>query len=244
MCFIDQVQKAAGAPSVQGAGWALDCPHLLGTSRVMPREKLLLSTVRDGGYDLVTPAMNETPDFPQVALYGQKDHRNIAKTLDWLASVLLQMHRRHLLKRSTPNLRIPDVGRRFFRMRDERGLANGFVRRWIVPSGPARKATLWTQASSTVVTPLCRHSQRSHRASWRLGFAWRREGCACLLWSIPTPRELERRHEYIAASDPHLILRARTPPPPILNPMIYLPATAGTVCATYTLGMLFPFFAL
>jgi hypothetical protein len=51
---------------------------------------------------------------------------------------------------------IPDVGRRFFRMRDERGLAR-ICQRWIVPT--------WIQEEGDSVdsgviyrgTPLCRH---------------------------------------------------------------------------------------
>lgn len=205
------------------AKWALDCllhlPDRLGT--VMREVVLKYGWRLAGGYDLIVPCLIESPYFflnsilqgvkegPDAAAQGEARARELA---DELKSKLPEDKHEEFEE-------ILDVGRRFFRLRDERGLCTdlsgvGLCRRGILEGGRrlAEQGIIYEAEHLCVAT-------KSEAVALLRGdlnlLSSDGTGSSVSTLEIPTPRELERRYRYIKTADPSLIPRALgTPPPP------------------------------
>lgn len=131
---------------------------------------------------------------------------------------------------------ILEVGQRFFRMRDERGLCSdlsgvGLCRRGIMEGGRrlADQGVIYQPEHLTVAT---KHEAISLlRGDFSLLGGKDMKGGTS---DVPTPRELERRYQYIATADPNLIPRALGTPPPPPDPMQLPPGIRRTMGAVNT----------
>ena len=120
------------------AQWALDCLlHLPGRIGDVMREVVLKYGWRlAGGYDLIVPCLIESPHFflktllqgveegPDASAEAEARARKLAD--EWKSSLPEDKHEEFE--------EILNVGRRFFRLRDERGLCTDLVWCWIVPA--------------------------------------------------------------------------------------------------------------
>jgi hypothetical protein len=233
--LLTKSDKAMELLQSKDAAWALDClfhlPDELGDA--MRKVKIKYGWRLAGGYDLVTPAMIETPDFFLKTLYmGTQEDPNTAKAGLARVRKLADEWKSTLPEEKYAEFEeILDVGRRFFRMRDERGLATdlsgvGLCRRGILEGG----RRLVDQGVIYRAEHLCVATKNEAIALLRgdLG-SLAEKGVPVGLVEIPTPRELERRYEYIATADPNLIPRALGTPPPPPNPMDLPPNIRRTV---------------
>jgi phosphohistidine swiveling domain-containing protein len=203
------------------AAWALDCllhmPNELG--EVMRDVRLKYGWRLAGGYDLVVPALIETPDFYLKTIYlgsqedpllAEKSEEKVRKLADEWKAAIPEDKREEFEE-------ILDVGQRFFRMRDERGLATdltgiGLCRRGILEAG----RRLADQGVILKAHHLCCASKDEALSLLRGDFGHLTGGSKRMgPVEIPTPRELERRFKYIETADPNLIPRALGTPPPI-----------------------------
>ena len=162
--------------------------------------------------DLVVPAAIETPDFflssirtgleedPDIAEKQEKKVRELAD--EWKSSVPEDKHAEFE--------EVFELGQRFFRMRDERGLATdlsgiGLCRRGIMEAGRrlAEQGVVMKPEHLTVAT------KEEALSILRGDFSLLAGGKKTVgTVEIPTPKELERRYEYIMSADPNLIPRA------------------------------------
>jgi len=204
------------------AKWALDCllhlPNRLG--QVLREVVLKYGWRLAGGYDLIVPCMIESPHFflktilqgveegPDVTVEAEARVRKLAD--EWKSALPEDKHEEFE--------EILDVGRRFFRLRDERGLCTdltgvGLCRRGILEGG----RRLAEQGIIYETDHLCVATKSEAIALLRgdLNLLSDGDGVTTSTLEIPTPRELERRYRYIKTADPSLIPRALgTPPPP------------------------------
>jgi hypothetical protein len=233
--LLAKSDKAMELLQSKDAAWALDClfhmPNELGDA--MRKVKIKYGWRLAGGYDLVSPAIIETPDFFLKTLYmGTQEDPNLAKEGEARVRKLADEWKATLPEEKHAEFEeILDVGRRFFRMRDERGLATdlsgvGLCRRGIleggrrlVDQGVIYRAEHLCVATKTEAIALLRGDLGSLADA----------GAQVGLVEIPTPRELERRYEYIASADPNLIPRALGTPPPPPDPMGLPPNIRRTV---------------
>jgi rifampicin phosphotransferase len=205
----------------KAASWALDCllhmPNELGET--MREVALTYGHTLAGGYDIVVPTLIESPHFfLKTLLQGVLEDEDKADIAEEQINTRIQEWRNTLpVEKHAEFDEILDLGRKFFRMRDERGLATdlsgvGLCRRGILEGG--RRL-----ADQGII------SEAEH-----LTVATKREAIALLTGNlgmlrgeadpqgpvdIPTAQVLQRRFTYIKTADPSRIPRALgTPPPP------------------------------
>jgi phosphohistidine swiveling domain-containing protein len=216
--------------------WALDCllhmPDELGD--VMREVRLKYGWRLAGGYDLAVPALIETPDFYLKTLYmgtqedpkmAEKTDEKVRKIADeWKAAVPEDKHEEFE--------EILAVGQKFFRIRDERGLATdlsgiGLCRRGIMEGGRRLKdqGVLKDSAHLCVATKEEAMSllRGAGGSGMRLGII-----------EIPTAEQLEKRYNYIQEADPSAIPRALGTPPPQPDPSALPPNIGRTMAAMAT----------
>jgi pyruvate,water dikinase len=222
------------------AAWALDCllhfPGRLG--EVMREVRIIYGWRLAGSYDLVTPALIETPHFfLQTILQGTQESPDAAEKSNERARALADEWKNALPGDKHAEFdEILDVGRRFFRMRDERGLFTdlsgvGLCRRGILEGG----RRLCDQGIIFEAEHLCLATKREAIALLRgdLGMLGAKDEGGSKL-DLPTPRELQRRYEYIHSTDPNLIPRALGTPAPPPDPMQLPPNIRRTMGAIHT----------
>jgi phosphohistidine swiveling domain-containing protein len=223
------------------ASWAVDCLlHMPGDlGDVMRRVMVKYGWRLAGSYDLTTAAVIESPAFfiktlktgvnedPNKARMAETKVRKLAE--DWKSALPEEKHDEFV--------EILDVGRRFFRMRDERGLCTdltgvGLCRRGILEGG----RRLAEQGVIMKAEHLCVTTKKEAIALLRGDLSLLTSGDMATAGpvSIPTPRELERRYEYIHMADPNLIPRALGTPPPPPDPMALPPNIRRTMGAIHT----------
>jgi hypothetical protein len=174
-----------------------------------------------GGYDLIAPCVIESPHFflksllqgveegPDAAIEAEARVRKLAD--EWKSKLPQEKHEEFE--------EILEVGRRFFRLRDERGLCTdltgvGLCRRGILEGGRrlAEQGIIYEPDHLCVATK--NEAIALLRGDLNL-LSSHGGGKKTSTLEIPTPRELERRYRYIKTADPSLIPRALgTPPPP------------------------------
>jgi rifampicin phosphotransferase len=243
--MYDLLQKSDKAMDLMkadpgSAAWALDCllhfPGRLG--EVMREVRILYGWRLAGSYDLVTPALIETPHFFLQTIFqgtqespvaAEKSYQRVRTMADGWKSALPE-------EKHAEFEEILDVGRRFFRMRDERGLFTdlsgvGLCRRGILEGG----RRLCDQGVIFEAEHLCLATKREAIALLRgdLGMLGAKDEGGSKL-DLPTPRELQRRYEYIHSTDPNLIPRALGTPPPPPDPMQLPPNIRRTMGAIFT----------
>lgn len=229
-------EKAMFLLQHKDAAWALDClmhmPEELG--EVMREVKLKYGWRLAGGYDLVVPAMIETPDFFLKTLYmGTQEDPLMAEKAEKKVKALAEEWRNALPEDKHAEFdEILDQGVRFFRMRDERGLATdlsgiGLCRRGIIEAG--RRLT--DQGILLAPQHLCvaTKDEALSLLGGNLGFASQNKQTGPV--ELPTPKELKRRYDYIMSADPNLIPRALGTPPPQPDPMQLPPFIRRTMGA-------------
>ena len=205
------------------AKWALDCLlHLPDRLGQVLREVVLKYGWRlAGGYDLIVPCMIESPHFfLRTILQGVEEGPNVSAEANTRVRKLADEWKNTLPENKHEEFEeILDVGRRFFRMRDERGLCTdlsgvGLCRRGILEGGRrlAEQGIIYEAEHLTVAT-------KSEAIALLRGdlnlLSSDSDGVVTSTLEIPTPRELERRYRYIKTADPSLIPRGLgTPPPP------------------------------
>jgi len=226
----DQAQKLLKCEE-SGASWALDCllhlPDELGET--MRQVAIQYGWRLAGGYDLVVPALVESPNFfLKTILQGVEEdedaaeigeERVLATVAQWKSALPSEKHAEFE--------EILDVGRRFFRIRDERGLATdlsgvGLCRRGILEAG----RRLVDQGVINMPEHLTVALKHEALALLTGDLAILRETNEEGPIDVPTAQVLEHRFDYIKTADPSLVPRALgTPPPP--PPDIPLPPNIG-----------------
>lgn len=163
---------------------------------------------------MITPALIESPSFFLQTLYQgvkigseavkETEKRVQARIDEWRASVPQDKHEEFD--------EILDVGRRFFRLRDERGLYTdlagvGLCRRGILEGG-RRLEELGVINQADHLTCATKHEAiallSGDLGSLRMSMS--QKGIV----EIPTANELERRYKHIHDADPSSVPRART----------------------------------
>lgn len=195
------------------------------------------------GYDLIAPCLIESPYFflstilqgvkegPDAAAEGEARARKLAD--EWKSKLPQDKH--------DAFEEILDVGRRFFRLRDERGLCTdlsgvGLCRRGILEGGRrlAEQGIIYEPEHLCVAT-------KSEAIALLRGdlnlLSSGGAGTSASTLEIPTPRELERRYRYIKTADPSLIPRALGTPPPPPDFSVLPPGMARTMGAFATGGL-------
>jgi len=178
---------------------------------------------------LVVPALIESPNFfLKTILQGVEEdedaaeigeERVLATVAQWKSALPSEKHAEFE--------EILDVGRRFFRIRDERGLATdlsgvGLCRRGILEAG----RRLVDQGVINMPEHLTVALKHEALALLTGDLAILRETNEEGPIDVPTAQVLEHRFDYIKTADPSLVPRALgTPPPP--PPDIPLPPNIG-----------------
>jgi len=192
-------------------------PDELGESMREVRTKY--GTRLTGGYDLVVPTMIEEPSFYLKTLYlgvtedydEDKAEAKVRELADEWKSALPEDKHEEFEE-------ILDVGRRFFRIRDERGLQTdlsgiGLCRRGLLEAG----RRLVDQGVILESDHLCVATKAEALSLMGGDLSSLSAGRSAVnqgLVEIPTPKELARRMKYIAEADPNLVPRALGTPPP------------------------------
>lgn len=223
------------------ASWALDCLlHLPGELGEVLRQVVVeYGWTLAGGYDLVTEAVIENPNFfLKTILQGVEEEKDLAEESDKRFEASSAEWREALPEDKREEYdEILSVGRRFFRIRDERGLCTdlsgvGLCRRGILEGG--RRL-----ASANII------NKKEH-----LTVATKNEALSLLTGDlrnlsidkigpidVPTSNVLERRFLHIKNADPNSVPRALgTPPPP--PPDIPLPPGIGRTMRNMDTGLL------
>jgi rifampicin phosphotransferase len=204
----------------KAASWALDCLlHMPdGLGETMREVALTYGHTLAGGYDLCVPTLIESPHFfLKTLLQGVVEDEDKAEIAEENINARIKEWRNALPAEKHAEFdEILDLGRRFFRLRDERGLATdlsgvGLCRRGILEGGRRLK------------------EQGIIKEAEHLTVATKREAIALLTGNlgmlrgetdqqgpidIPTAQVLQRRFLYIKTADPNLIPRALGIPPP------------------------------
>jgi phosphohistidine swiveling domain-containing protein len=230
------------------AAWALDCLlHMPGELGEIMRQVVIIYGWRlTGNYDLVTPALIESPYFfIKTIQSGLNEAPDEARKLEQRIQNKLQEWKDQLpADRHDEFDEILDVGRRFFRMRDERGLCTdlsgiGLCRRGLLEAGQR----LTEQGVLVQARHLCVATKQEAVALLRGDLGLLSHGrdengiTSASSLSMPTPRELERRYSYIVTANPNLIPKGLgTPPPPPEN--MALPAGIGRTMAAFDTALL------
>jgi rifampicin phosphotransferase len=222
------------------AAWALDCllhfPGRLG--EVMRVVYIVYGWRLAGSYDLVTPALIETPHFFLRTIYqGTQESPDAAEQANKRVRAMADAWKRALpVEKHAEFEEILEVGRRFFHMRDERGLYTdlsgvGLCRRGILEGG-RRLCDLGVVFEAE---HLCLATKREAIALLRgdLGMLGAKDAGGSKL-DLPTPRELQRRYEYIHSANPNLIPRTLGTPPPPPDHMQLPPYIRRTMEAIHT----------
>jgi len=191
-----------------------------------------------GGYDLVVPAMVETPEFPSKRSILVPRKTQPCKGWSGKVRKLADEWKRTLPEEKHEEFEeILDVGRRLFRMRDERGLATdlsgvGLCRRGMLEGGRrlADQGVIYRPEHLCVAVKL----EAIALLRGDLG-SLVQKGAQIGPVEIPTSHELERRFEYyIATADPNFIPRALGTPPPPPDPMALPPNIRRSMGAIHT----------
>ena len=219
------------------ASWCLDCllhlPDELGDT--MREVALHFGWRLAGGYDIVVPALIESPDFflktirhgvnqaENLADQGERKSRKIAN--EWKLNLPEEKHEEFE--------EIFKLGRSFFGMRDERGLATdlsgvGLCRRGIleagrrlVESGVIQKKEHLTVAVKREAIALLTGNLANARSNTVHGPV-----------EVPTAQVLQKRFDYIKEADPSIVPRSlgtRPKSPPGLSDT--MPFVARTMAA-------------
>lgn len=224
------------------SSWALDClMHLPDRLGVVIRDVWLQYGWRlAGGYDLVVPTLCESPHFfLKTLLQGAEEGEDVAVDANKRLEKLIAEWKGNLPAEKHEEFdEILQVGRKFIRMRDERGLCTdlsgvGLCRRGILEGG----RRLADQGIIYQAEHLCTATKSEAIALLRgdLNLLSGGAGTPGSTLEIPTPRELERRFIYIKTADPGLIPRALgTPPPP--PDFSALPPGIGRTMAAFSTG--------
>jgi len=221
------------------AKWALDCLlHLPGELGELLRKASFEYGWRlSGGYDLCVPAMIESPNFfiktlqqgveEDDDLMKQKEEGVVALTSEWRVSLPED-------KRETFD-EILDVGRRFFRMRDERGLATdlsgvALCRRGILEAG--------TRLTKTGIINAPEHltvATKDEAILLLTGDSRRFAAVDSGPINVPTASILERRFLHIKNANPNMVpTTLGTPPPP--PPDMSLPPNVARTMANLNIA--------
>ena len=218
------------------ASWSLDCLlHMPGELGFTMREVALHYGWRlAGGYDIVVPALIESPNFfLKTILQGVNQRDNLAANGEENANQVADNW-----KQAIPESRheefdeILSLGRQFFRLRDERGLATdlsgvGLCRRGIleagrrlVESGVIRKKEHLTVALKREALALLTGNLGTLRAETRGPL------------EIPTAEVLEKRFNHIKNANPSAVPRSLgTPPGPSPQLSETMPSVTRTMNA-------------
>ena len=221
----DEALALLDVPESQ-AEYALDClTHMPGRLGEVFRQVVLDYGFRlSGGYDLVTASLIETPSFfLQTLKMGVEESPAEAMEAEQKVQAFVEEW-----KSAVPEDKLAefdeclDLGRRFFRLRDERGLCTdlsgvGLCRRGIMEAG----RRLEEQGVVFKAAHLCVARKHEAIALLRgdLSLLTPEKGIEVGVRDVPTPRELEKRYNYIFAADPSVIPRALGTPPPEPDPM-------------------------
>lgn len=222
------------------ARWALDCllhfPGRLGD--VMRQVENKYGWRLAGGYDLVTPALIETPHFfLRTLLQGVSHDPKALQTSRQKVQAIVDEWRSSIPAEKQGEFdEILALGRQFFRMRDERGLCTdlsgvGLCRRGVLEAG----RRLVDQGIIFKAEHLCVATKYEAISLLRgdLGLLGNQQGQYSSL-ELPTPRELERRFDYVQAADPNLIPKSLGVPPQPRDPLEYPPNIRRTMEALNT----------
>lgn len=229
-------EKAMFLLQHKDAAWALDClMHMPGElGNVMREVKLKYGWRLAGGYDLIVPAMIETPDFfLKTLLMGTQEDPQLAEKAEIKVRALADAWKAALPEENHEEFEeILDQGVRFFRMRDERGLATdlsgiGLCRRGIMEAGRRLKdqGVLFEPQHLCCATK----DEALSLLGGDLALAYQNKKAGPV--ELPTPTELQRRYDYIMSADPNLIPRALGTPPPPPDPMQLPPYIRRTMGA-------------
>ncbi len=223
------------------ANWALDCLlHLPGElGEVLRAVAIDYGWKLAGGYDLVVPAMIETPNFfLKTILQGVEETDDPAEESERRVLALAAKWREELPEEKRAEFdEILDMGRRFFRIRDERGLATdlsgvGLCRRGILEAG--RRLTDSGIINAPEHLTVATKSEALSLLTGDLrGLSIDKVGPI----DVPTSNLLQSRFHHIKNSDPSKVPRALgIPPPP--PPDIPLPPGIGRTMAAMDTGLL------
>lgn len=226
------------------ATWALDClmhmPDRLG--EVMRDVRLKYGWRLAGGYDLVVPSLCESPHFfLRTLMQGVDEGENASADADARVKKLAEEWKSTLPSEKHEEFEETlQAGRKFFRIRDERGLCTdlsgvGLCRRGILEGGRrlAEQGIIYEAEHICVATK----SEAIALLRGDLGLLSSGAGVTGSTLEIPTPRELERRFKYIKTADPGLIPRALGTPPPHPD-FSKLPPGIGRTMAAFATGCL------
>jgi rifampicin phosphotransferase len=223
------------------APWALDCLlHLPGELGEVFRQVAIEYGWRlAGGYDLTVPAMIETPNFfLKTILQGVEEEVDFAEESEERVEKLSAEWRNALPedKREEFDL-ILDMGRRFFRIRDERGLCTdlsgvGLCRRGIIEAGRRlRDAGVINQPDH--LTTATKAEALSLLTGDLRSLSLDKTGPV----DVPTSKVLESRFLYIKNADPNSVPRALGTPPPPPPPDMPLPPGIGRTMENMNTGL-------
>ncbi|KAL3914264.1 MAG: hypothetical protein SGARI_000216 [Bacillariaceae sp.] len=223
------------------ASWALDCLlHMPGElGEVFRQVSIEYGWRLAGGYDLVVPAMIETPNFfLKTILQGVEEDVDAAEASEERAEKLAAEWREELPEDKREEYdEILDMGRRFFRIRDERGLCTdlsgvGLCRRGIMEAGRRLKdASVINEAEHITV------ATKAEALSLLTGDLRNLSMDKMGPVDVPTSNVLESRFLYIKNADPNSVPRALgTPPPP--PPDAPLPPGIGRTMRNMDTGLL------
>lgn len=226
--------------------WALDVLlHLKGELGELLRGVSLEYGWRlAGGYDLCVPAVIESPSFfIRSLLQGVEEDEDAMKkkedsvaalTSAWRQSLPTEGNKRELFDE------ILDVGRRFFRMRDERGLATdlsgvALCRRGILEAGQrlTKKGIINAPEHLTVAT---KNEAMSLMTGDLRGLSINDSSSSGPI-DVPTASILERRFSHIKHSNPQLVPKALGTPPPPPPPGAQLPQNVARTMANIDTAM-------
>lgn len=192
-----------------------------------------------GGYDLCVPAVIESPSFfLRSLLQGveedeeamqEKEDSVTALTDEWRDSLPTDGNSRAVFDE------VLDMGRRFFRMRDERGLATdlsgvALCRRGILEAGQrlVKKGIINAPEHLTVAT---KNEAISLMTGDLRGLSSTDDASSMGPIEVPTARMLERRFLHIKDANPQLVPKTLGTPPPPPPPGFKLPPNVARTMA-------------
>jgi rifampicin phosphotransferase len=221
--------------------WALDCLlHLPGElGEILRQVAIEYGWTLAGGYDLCVPALIESPNFfLKTILQGVEEKDDAAEESEKRVLALAAKWREELPDDKHKEFdEVLDMGRRFFRIRDERGLATdlsgvGLCRRGILEAG-RRLTDAGIINSPEHLTVATKNEALSLLTGDLRSLSINKVGPI----DVPTSNLLESRFLYIKNADPSKVPRALgTPPPP--PPDTPLPPGIGRTMASMDTGLM------
>eukprot|EP00539_Tryblionella_compressa_P017561 CAMPEP_0178847054 /NCGR_PEP_ID=MMETSP0746-20121128/18441_1 /TAXON_ID=913974 /ORGANISM="Nitzschia punctata, Strain CCMP561" /LENGTH=543 /DNA_ID=CAMNT_0020511641 /DNA_START=20 /DNA_END=1651 /DNA_ORIENTATION=+ len=200
------------------APWALDCLlHMPGELGEVFRQVCIeYGWTLAGGYDLTVPALIETPHFYlKTILQGVEQEDDAVEESEERVEKLAAEWREALPKDKREAFdEILDMGRRFFRMRDERGLATdltgvGLCRRGIMEAGRRLKDSgIINEAEHLTV------ATKDEALSLLTGNLGSLSNKKLGPIDVPTSKVLQNRFLHIKNANPNSVPRALGVPPP------------------------------